>query len=340
MDFGGTKVALATADLAGRRLAARRLPARAADGADAVVERALAAARDLIAQTTSRTGSPLVATAATSPGIVLPGRILLAPNNPGWDHLALEAAIRRGLRTDKAAAGNDVKAAALAEARWGTLAGRGPGMFLNIGTGLAAAFIVDGQVISGAHGTAGELGYSLLGPADGQAFASGHAPLEECVSGRALARQVSEVLGEQLTTAEVFARAGCDRRLQHLLTSALDTLGAHIANLALALDPAVIVVSDGMAGAALILPRLRATLERAVPFPPAVRPARFTRDASLAGAVALALDAARTSPPRDAEAGGTCRPGVSVRGEEGAMTRPAHGLAAPAAGGIAAEMAE
>jgi hypothetical protein len=36
----------------------------------------------------------------------------------------------------------------------------------------------------------------------------------------------------------------------------------------------------------------RATLERAVPFPPKVRLAHFTRDAPLVGAVALALDVA------------------------------------------------
>jgi glucokinase len=61
-------------------------------------------------------------------------------------------------------------------------------------------------------------------------------------------------------------------------------------------DPATIAVGGGLTHAAgIILPRLRATLERAVPFPPRVRLAHFTQDAPLAGAVALALDVAQPS---------------------------------------------
>ena len=80
----------------------------------------------------------------------------------------------------------DVKAAALAEARWGALAGADPGVYLNLGTGLAAAIVIGGVVLSGANGAAGEIGYNLRQLADvGDA---GYLTLEEAVSGRALAR--------------------------------------------------------------------------------------------------------------------------------------------------------
>ena len=55
----------------------------------------------------------------------------------------------------------DVKAAALAEARWGALAGVDPGVYLNLGTGLAAAIVAGGRVLAGANGAAGEIGYNL-----------------------------------------------------------------------------------------------------------------------------------------------------------------------------------
>jgi glucokinase len=46
-----------------------------------------------------------------------------------------------------------------------------------------------------------------------------------------------------------------------------------------------------MASADRVLAALRHELDRAVPFPPALVPARFVHDGALRGAIALALDA-------------------------------------------------
>ena len=76
-----------------------------------------------------------------------------------------------------------------------------------------------------------------------------------------------------------------------LLDSALDELAVHVANLAIAIDPARIAVGGGFAGSAdVLLPALRARLGQAVPFPPELVTARFDQDGALRGAVALALD--------------------------------------------------
>ena len=123
IDFGGTKIALATAAVGGEILETTRLQTQAADGAAQALERSLAAGRALIDATAGR----CVAVGAVSPGIVQTDRVLLAPNVPGWDALALPDALRDGLQIDSVAVGNDVKAAALAEARWGSLRGADPG---------------------------------------------------------------------------------------------------------------------------------------------------------------------------------------------------------------------
>ena len=60
---------------------------------------------------------------------------------------------------------NDVNAAAAAELRWGALRGVDIGLYVNLGTGLAAALVVGGRVVPGAHGAAGEIGYLLVDPA-------------------------------------------------------------------------------------------------------------------------------------------------------------------------------
>src|SRR5215475_493480 len=43
----------------------------------------------------------------------------------------------------------------------GALAGCDPAVYLNLGTGLSAAIVAGGQVLSGANGAAGEIGYNL-----------------------------------------------------------------------------------------------------------------------------------------------------------------------------------
>jgi glucokinase len=292
IDVGGTKLALATADLHGNRLFDDELPTLADQGARAVISRLLDAARALVMKSSGAGAGELVAVGAVSPGIVLVDRVLLAPNNPGWDTLALAAELRAGLGIGRVAVDTDAKAAVLAEARWGTLAGVGNGAFLNLGTGVSLGAIVCGHVLRGAHGAAGEIGYHLVGPASEAAFAEGHAPLEEHVGGGALGARVSALLGRQVTVAEAFEVAESDTSVKELLDHALDKLAVDIANVAITLDLERIAVGGGLIHHCQWLPSLNNVLRRAVPFPPDLVIARFSQDAPLVGAVVHALDCA------------------------------------------------
>jgi len=297
LDFGGTKVDVATATPDGRILATERLETDAARGAEQALERALDTARALRDATAAATGGALLAAAAASPGIVLEDRILLAPNVPGWTALALPARLREGLELDAVVCETDVKAATLAEVRWGALRGADPGVFLNLGTGLAAGVAAGGRILHGANGAAGEIGYALRSVADELGAADGRAPLEEHVGGRALGERGSALLGEPLSAGAVLASE--DPRARRLVEDALDELAVHVANLAVLIDPARIAVGGGLMHAAeLILPALRRRVDRAAPFPPEVVAARFVHDSALRGAVALAIDA-RSAGPRE-----------------------------------------
>lgn len=284
IDFGGTKVALSLSDRTGDLLATRRLDTDAEAGAEQVVTRALAAATELVA------GAPLTAIGVVSPGIVLPDRILLAPNVPGWEELHLADLVSAAFPDVPIAVGTDAKAAALAEWTWGTLKGADPAVFLSLGTGIAAAVLVGGHLLTGANGAAGEIGYNLRTPQDADGFASGAAPLEEAVGGRWLGTRATALLGRPVTAGELFDLARENTEAKELVASALDELSMHVANLAIAFDPARIAVGGGLVRSAdVLLPALRERLTAAVPFPPELVPARFDQDASLLGAVALAL---------------------------------------------------
>jgi glucokinase len=281
IDFGGTKIALATATVSGEPLRDTRIETRASDGAAEVLRRAVEAANDLVEATPGR----LVAAGVSTFGVVRDGRVRLAPNVPGWEDLPLPAMLREGLGVPALEIDNDVNAAATAELHWGGLAGTDVGLYVNFGTGTGAALIVGGRVVPGAHGAAGEIGY-FLREAGEPGYADGRAPLEEYTSGSGLAARGSELLGEPVAAADLFERRS-EPAVAALLDDAATTVGTAVANLATFLDPERVVVGGGMTTA--FLPAVRTAVAGAVPFPPPVQAARFIDDAPLIGAVALAV---------------------------------------------------
>jgi glucokinase len=292
VDFGGTKMAVAGATLNGEIIDQRRLKTQAARGAEQAVERGIEAARAVIEHTHRNTGGRCVSLGVVCPGIVRSDRIMLAPNVPGWEELALAPIMREALGIECVAVCNDVKAAGLAELRWGALAGADPALFVSLGTGVAAAVLVGGRILHGAHGAAGEIGYSLRCVDDAGAFADGHAPLEELAGGRFIGARASMLTGATMTSAAAFAAR--DPLTRELVDVALDELAVHLANTAIVLDPQRIAVGGGMmASADRVLAAIERRLRQAVPFPPELVPARFLHDSALRGAIALAVDAVR-----------------------------------------------
>ncbi len=286
IDFGGTKMDLAVADLDGAILAQDQLATEASLGANQAIERALARARAMIADQSARGGNCLAA-GIVGPGIILPDRIVLAPNVPGWDDLRLIELVREKLGLATVAVSNDVKAAANAELRWGHLQGIDPGVYLNLGTGIGAALVIGGRILTGAHGAAGEIGYNLRQVEDWSDMERGHAPLEEAVGGYAISQRARLILGGDLTPVAIFSAT--DPTTRAFAATILAELALHIANLAILVDPMRIVIGGGLMRASdHIIPALSERLQSVVPFPPEIMPARFRHNAALHGAIALA----------------------------------------------------
>jgi glucokinase len=291
IDFGGTKVDLATADTQGTLLHTTRLDTNAVQGARYVLERTMARARQLVRRTETERSGHVLAVGAASPGVILSDRVLLAPNIPGWDQLALGRVVSKQLEIDTVAVANDVRAGALAEVHWGALRGANPAVYLSLGTGISAAVVVDGRPLAGAHNAAGEIGYSLRNRADDLGAAHGRAPLEEYAGGRALGERASQVAGVSLSAAEAFEHA--DPAVQSLVDEALDEVAVRVANMCIVVDPECVAIGGGLAASGeRVVRAIKRRVKLAVPFPPRVVLARFVRDASLRGAVLLAVQAA------------------------------------------------
>jgi len=300
LDFGGTKIAAAVCDLAGNELGSTVVESRAGNGARASFDHGVETARGLLASATP--GATLAAVGVSTFGIPFDDRVDLAPAISGWESFPLGRELRAAFTGAVVEVATDAKAAALAETRWGSLAGCNPAVYLNLGTGLAAAIVVAGQVVLGSHGAAGEIGYNLRTPLDVALGLGDRLILEDVVSGQALPRRAAALGlagpgGGQLTAAEVFQASQGDPALDELISAFVNELAFHLTNIAILVDPVRIAVGGGMTRSwDRIQPRLAEALLAAVPYPPDLVLAHFQHDAPLRGAVALAIDVATRGP--------------------------------------------
>jgi glucokinase len=292
LDFGGSKIAAAVSDVAGVRLGSVTTRNRVEDDAKATLDRGIAAAQTLLDQTAM--GRPLIAVGACTFGIPGEDGVGLAPTIDGWGDLAFGRELRRAFDGAQIRLATDVKSAATAEAEWGALLGCDPGIYVNLGTGLAVAIVVNGSVLHGRNGAAGEIGYNLRHGSDIGLSLDERVPLEESVSGKALLGAATELLPRAHSAAAVFDRADQDPRAGTLLAHFIADLSFHLVNLAIAIDPQRIVVGGGLVRSwDRLHPGLREALDAAVPFPPELVLAAFPFDAPLMGALAMSTAAAR-----------------------------------------------
>ncbi len=292
IDFGASKIATAACGPDGTRLASRTVPTKAGSGARAVFDRGVSAARGLLTDTAA--GSELAAVGVSTVGIPFADRVELAPTISGWDNFALGEELHAAFAGAEIRLATDVKAAARAEACWGALAGCDPAVYLNLGTGLAAAVVVGGQVLAGSHGAAGEIGYNLRGIDDVGLAINERTLLEHMVSGQALSHRATQTLRRRADAAEILRSSST---LSVLVDEFVAELAFHLVNLAILVDPQRIAVGGGMVGSwERLRPGLEAALAAGVPFPPELVVAAFPFDAPLMGAIALAAEAAAELP--------------------------------------------
>jgi glucokinase len=291
IDIGGTKLAAGLVDRAGGVSQRREVATDPAAGAQSALDRALSLGEQLIGE---RGGAP--ALGLSTNGLTREDGVALAPAVPGWSALRIPARLRERFPGLPTAILNDVKAATLAELRWGALRGIRDGLYLNLGTGIAAGIVVGGQLCQGANGAAGEIGYLAPSPAAVDRRRPGEALLEERLGGRGVATWASAELGRPVTMADLFVPESGDERLARLRGRLLEEICFWVANVAVVLDPQRVAVGGGlMRAASSLCAQIERAIARVGPFAVGVVPARFGAESSLLGAGAIAFDALENS---------------------------------------------
>jgi glucokinase len=244
----------------------------------------------------------LTAFGVSTKGITREDGVLIA-GMPGWSCLRIPALLRERFPDMAISVMNDVKAATMAEMTWGALRGISHGLYFNLGTGIAAGIVAGGEILEGAHGAAGEIGYILpgreaLGVDDPEAPRPEDVPalLEERVGGRAVPGRTSRALGRALTMEQLTQQSDHDDKAAALLEDILSELALWTVNVAVVVDPERIVIGGGfLRSPSDLCSRARQAFARAAVFCPQVVPAHFGADSALVGAGALALRAEAAS---------------------------------------------
>ncbi|WP_433268330.1 ROK family protein [Micromonospora vinacea] len=250
LDIGGTKTAAAIVTRQGEVVDQITVPTPGRAGATAIID----TAADLVGRLRARaTGTRIRALGVGSAGVIdhRTGRVLSATDAlAGWTGTDLSGRLRALLDLPVSAI-NDVHAHALGEARHGVAVGHQTMLFIAVGTGIGASFVVDGTVLAGAHSTAGHAGHQPS-PYAGQlpCTCGGQGHLEAIASGPALTeeyvRRTGQPVGDLRTVAARAADGDATAREVVLLGGA--AVGSAVGGLVNMLDPAVVVIGGGVAG--------------------------------------------------------------------------------------------
>lgn len=200
-------------------------------------------------------------------GIGLPGPVdrgmILGCVNLGWGIFSIVEEFSKAFHNVPVYAGNDANTAALGE----YVAGAGKGMknmmMVTLGTGVGGGIIIDGRILEGANGGAGEIGHIPVNPQEQDICGCGKKGcLEQYASATGIVRVAEKLRKENGNTAlpacctakQVFDYA---KEGDELAMQAVEELGRYLglalASCACVLNPEGIVIGGGVSRAGKIL---------------------------------------------------------------------------------------
>ena len=160
---------------------------------------------------------------------------------------------------------NDVKALTVAEQWFGEGVGASSFALVTVGTGIGSALVLDGRLVGGAHGVAGEIGHvpvSAMGPDSPSCHCGGTGCVEAIASTEAIVASARRAAGDsELTMDEAVTRARAgDEPLRRVFATAGHAIGLGLGALANLFGPERIVVSgEGVAAYDLFEDQIRRT---------------------------------------------------------------------------------
>lgn len=305
-DLGGTNLRMAAVDASGAILyRTKRETPRGGDAGKVV--RAIAEGADECRKNCADFKVKAVAAAVPATVSVERGLILTAPNLTALNNFSMAAALEKELGIESILE-NDANAAAIGEHWLGASKDFRNSIMITLGTGVGGGVIIDGKILRGADGTAGEIGHIGVEPFGAPCGCGSRGCLEQYASATAIVRLAGELKsrypksnlhGNSRFTAHDVYCAGSegDELALEVFRQTGFYLGVALAGLINVLNPEMIVLGGGAsAGWKLFFPHVRETIRRRTYREPAERArimlARLGDDAGIIGAARTAFDSA------------------------------------------------
>jgi predicted NBD/HSP70 family sugar kinase len=265
IDLGGTKIegVVLSADGKHEVLARLRVPTESDKG----YEHVLLQIKILLAQLTDTVGGSPDTLGIGTPGTLDPQTGLLKNSNSvvlngkPFKH-DIEATL-----SIKVNIANDANCFALAETKMGVVPEAAPeatvvfGVIM--GTGVGGGVVVNGQVLAGRQGIAGEWGHNFLHESGGDCYCGKSGCVETIISGPALERYYHSLSGINKNLKEIVALAHAGDSAANLtLTRLTEYFGKGLSSVVNTLDPDVIVLGGGVGNIDLLYDEGLASLKR------------------------------------------------------------------------------
>jgi predicted NBD/HSP70 family sugar kinase len=278
-DIGGSNVRVAAADLFGEPICDVKRPTTKGGGR-ALGLQLLELTNAVVDQAGSVHGRPL-ALAISSPGI--------DPLEVIRDRFDVPVLVE-----------NNVNLAAVGEKWFGLARGVSTMVFIAMGAGIGMGIVIDDELVRGAHGAAGEIGYLPLAGDPFDPRHRLHGGLEDEIGAAGIVAAFHERRGagdpEVQAAQEIFELAAAGNApAVAVVDHVAARLGTAIATVCAILDPELVVLGGGIGSSPLLLRPVRGAAASLVPITARIETSLLGERAALQGAIALALNTARAT---------------------------------------------
>lgn len=277
IDVGGTNTVVGIVDKRGQILISGSIKTAKHAEVEDYLDELTELINDLISQTTTKDQIKGIG-AGTPNGNYFTGSIEFAPNL-NWKGVIPFAQMLEDRVGIPVALTNDANAAAIGEMTYGAARGMKDFIVITLGTGVGSGIVVNGQLVYGHDGFAGELGHVIMRRHNGRICGCGRAGcLEAYTSATGVARTAREYLemrpGDQtrlrnipiddITSKDVFdaAMAG-DEMAKEIFRFTGEMLGEAFADFVAFSSPEAIILFGGLSKAGdLIMKPIRESMEK------------------------------------------------------------------------------
>ncbi len=270
IDIGGTNTSVGVVDQTNVILHTSSFATKTASTADIFI-RTLATIIEELAEKVAADGH-IRGIAVAAPAAVRHEGTIQSPANLHWGTIDIVSMLKEYYNIPIIVT-NDSNATALGEMKFGLARGVKNFIVVTLGTGLGSGIVVDGRLVYGENGVAGELGHTTINPAGRLCGCKRRGCAETYVSATGIRRTVFELLADSnedselrgiafnnLTAAAISELA---LRGDPIALSAFEMtgtlLGRTLANAVAVFDPATIILSGGLmhAGDLLLSPTVK-----------------------------------------------------------------------------------